>query len=87
MEYQKIINSLDNTPNEPIKFRTNIWLKLMMIYVERITVIVKLNLKFQDHGQVYLIIVMHVNQFQLMLVPLLIFTLLMTVLCLNLNKK
>ena len=37
--------------------------------MERITVIVKLNLKLQDYGQVYLIIVMHVNQFQLILVP------------------
>ena len=62
-------------------------LKLMMIYMERITVIVKLNLKLQDYGQVCLIIVMHVNQFQLILVPLLIFMLLITVLCLNLNKK
>ena len=55
--------------------------------MERITVIVKLNLKLQDYGQVCLIIVMHVNQFQLILVPLLIFMLLITVLCLNLNKK
>ena len=25
MEYRKIINSLDNTPNEPSKFRTKNW--------------------------------------------------------------
>ena len=25
MEYRKIINSLDNTPNEPTKFRTKKW--------------------------------------------------------------
>ena len=36
MEYQKIINLLHNTPNQPTKFRTNL---------ERLTLIVKLNLK------------------------------------------
>ena len=25
MEYQKIIELLDNTPNQPTKFRTKIW--------------------------------------------------------------
>ena len=25
MEYQKIINLLDNTPNQPPKFKTKIW--------------------------------------------------------------
>ena len=25
MEYQKIINLLDNTPNQPTKFRTKNW--------------------------------------------------------------
>ena len=27
-EYQKIINLLENTPNQPTKFRTNNWVKL-----------------------------------------------------------
>ena len=27
MEYQKIINLLDNTTNEPSKFRTKAWVK------------------------------------------------------------
>ena len=27
MEYQKIINLLDNTPNQPIKFRTKNWVE------------------------------------------------------------
>ena len=27
MEYQKIINLLDNTPNQPTKFRTKKWVK------------------------------------------------------------
>ena len=28
MEYQKIINFLDNTPNQPTKFRTENWVKI-----------------------------------------------------------
>ena len=28
MEYQKIINFLDNTPNQPSKFRTKCWLEI-----------------------------------------------------------
>ena len=28
MEYQKVINLLDNTPNQPFKFRTKIWLEI-----------------------------------------------------------
>ena len=30
MEHQKIINFLDNTPNQPTKFRTKIGLKEMI---------------------------------------------------------
>ena len=40
MEYQKMINLLGNTPNQPSKFRTK-------NCVEYITPIVKLNLKLQ----------------------------------------
>ena len=28
MEYQKIINSLENTPNQPTKFRTKNWVEI-----------------------------------------------------------
>ena len=28
MKYQKIINLLDNTPNQPTKFRTENWVKI-----------------------------------------------------------
>ena len=28
MEYQKIINLLDNTPNQPSKFRTKHWVEV-----------------------------------------------------------
>ena len=44
MEYQKLINLLDNTPNEPTKFRTKNWIETMTIHMKRITPIVKLNL-------------------------------------------
>ena len=45
MENQKIINLLDNTTNQPTKFKTKNWVEI--IYVERITLIVKSNLKLQ----------------------------------------
>ena len=28
MEYQKIMNLLDNTPNQPFKFRTKDWVEI-----------------------------------------------------------
>ena len=28
MEYQKMINFLENTPNQPTKFRTKIWVEI-----------------------------------------------------------
>ena len=40
MEYQKIINLFNNTPHQPTKFK-------MMMHVELITLVVKLNLKLQ----------------------------------------
>ena len=47
MEYQKIINLLDKTSNQPSKFRTKIGLKYVMNREEHIALTVKLNLKFQ----------------------------------------
>ena len=38
MEYKKIINSLDNTPHQKTKFRTNNWIEIMIIHVKRILV-------------------------------------------------
>ena len=29
MEYQKIINLLENTPNQPTKFRTKNWVEII----------------------------------------------------------
>ena len=28
MEYQKMVNLLDNTPNQPTKFRTKYWVEI-----------------------------------------------------------
>ena len=47
MGYQKIINLLENTANQPRKFTTKNGLKQMMIHMERITLIVSVNLKDQ----------------------------------------
>ena len=47
MEYQKIINFLENTPNQPSKFRTKSWIEVTDESVELAMLIVKLNLKLQ----------------------------------------
>ena len=46
MEYKKIINLLNNTPNQTTKFRTKNWVENDNS-VEHITLTVKLNLKLQ----------------------------------------
>ena len=45
MEYQKMINLLDNTPNQPTKLRTKNWVEKND--ESHVTVIVKLDLKIQ----------------------------------------
>ena len=47
MGYQKINKFLDNTPNQPRKFRTKNWVEINGTQVERITTAVKLNLKLR----------------------------------------
>ena len=47
MKYQKVINLLDNTQNQPTKCKVKIWLKWMMIHVEHIKPIAKYNLKLR----------------------------------------
>ena len=49
MEYQKIINLLDNTSNQACKFWTKDWVEI------------QLNLNLQCSSQVYVITVMHVT--------------------------
>ena len=47
MKYQKMINLLDNTQNQPTKFRTKNWVEINDNHAERITPIVRLNLKLR----------------------------------------
>ena len=47
MEYQKVINLLDNGPNQPSKFKIKNWVEIMMDHEERIMKIIKLNLNLQ----------------------------------------
>ena len=46
MEYQKIMNFLENTPNKP-NLEQKVGLRYMTTHVEPISLIVKLNLKRQ----------------------------------------
>ena len=47
MEYQKMLNFLDGTTNQPSRYRTRNWVKKMMNQKERIMPKMKLNLKLQ----------------------------------------
>ena len=47
MEYQKMINLLDNASNQPFKFRTKNWVEINDDALKRITKIPKSNLKPQ----------------------------------------
>ena len=46
MEYQKMIKLLDNTPNQPIKFRIKNWVEINDD-AQGITPIIKVNLELQ----------------------------------------
>ena len=59
MEYQTIINVLDDTTNQPSTFRPRNWVEILTNHEEHIMPIVILNLKLQWSGQIYVIIVMH----------------------------
>ena len=47
MENQKVINLLENTPNQPVNLEQNVGLKKIINHVELIKLIVKLNIKLQ----------------------------------------
>ena len=47
MENQKVINLLENTPNQPVNLEQKVGLKKIISHVELIKLIVKLNIKFQ----------------------------------------
>ena len=62
MEYQKITNLLDNTPNQPFKFKTRNWVEMKMNHEEHITKIIKLDLismlrsRLCDYSDAYMLI-------------------------------
>ena len=59
MEYQKIINLLDNTPNQPTKLRTKSWVKINDD--ARGTYNTNSQIEFKTSmNKVYIIIVMHI---------------------------
>ena len=47
MEYQRVINLLDNTPNQPSKLITKLWVETKINQAEIITKIIQLDLKLQ----------------------------------------
>ena len=57
MEYQKIRNLLDNSPNQLSKFRTKNWIKINDL--SRGVYNTNSDIRFKTTSLVYLIIVMH----------------------------
>ena len=57
MEYQKTMNLLDDTTNQPSRFRTRDWVEINDESKEDIIVI--LHSKHLLQGQIYVIVVMH----------------------------
>ena len=60
MENQKVINLLENTPNQPVNLEQKFGLKKIINHVELIKLIVKLNIKLQCQDQVSVIKAMHI---------------------------
>ena len=60
MEYQKIIKFLDNTPNQPTKFRTKNWVEIHDDSREMHNTNSQIKFKLQCLGQIYMIKVMHI---------------------------
>ena len=50
MEYQKIMNLLDNTPNQPTKFKTKNWVEIND----------DAQGTYEINSQIYVVIVMHI---------------------------
>ena len=59
MEYQKIMNLFDNTPNQPAKFRTKNWVEINDDAPGTYNTNNQVNLKLQYQSQVYVTIVIH----------------------------
>ena len=59
MEYQRIMNLLDNMPNQPSKFKITNWFQINDEPQEKYHV--QINLKLQYQGQVSRIIAIHIR--------------------------
>ena len=60
MEYQKIMNFLDNTPNQPTKFKSKNWVQITINSRGRYNTNSRIKFKTSMLGQVYVIIVMYI---------------------------
>ena len=60
MEYQKIMNFLDNTPNQPTKFKSKNWVQITNNSRGRYNTNSRIKFKTSMLGQVYVIIVMYI---------------------------
>ena len=60
MEYQKIMNFLDNTPNQPTKFKSKNWVQITNNSRGRYNTNSRIKFKTSVLGQVYVIIVMYI---------------------------
>ena len=59
MKYPKLISLLENTPNQPTKFRTKNWVEINDLHGTYSTNS-QIKLKTSMLGQVYVVIAMHV---------------------------
>ena len=60
MEYQKITNLLDNTPNQPTKFRTKYWVEVNDDTRGTYNTDSQIKFKTSKLNQVYEILMMHI---------------------------
>ena len=60
MEYQKIMNFLDNTPNQPTKFKSKNWVQITNNSRGRYNTNSRIKFKTSMLGQVYVIILMYI---------------------------
>ena len=60
MEYQKIMNFLDNTPNQSTKFKSKNWVQITNNSRGRYNTNSRIKFKTSMLGQVYVIIVMYI---------------------------
>ena len=61
MEYQKLITLLNNTTNQPIKFRTKNWIEINDDACGTYNTNSQIKFKIQCQSQVYVITVIHIH--------------------------